>query len=134
MPIEQVDQVIPVKPDRCHRCGHALTGDDPHPRRHQEVVIPPVRAQILEYRLHTLRCGHCGLVTEADWPAGVSRHTFGPSVQAWVSLLAGAYRMSKRNIVTLLADAFGVRLSVGTVSRLEQEVSAALPDPATGCP
>ena len=127
--IEQVDQVIPVKPASCHRCGHALTGDDPHPQRHQEVVIPPVRARILEYQRHTLRCRHCDHLTEADWPAGVSRHTFGPSVQAWVGLLAGAYRMSQRNIVQLLADAFGVRLSVGTVSRLEQAVAAALAGP-----
>ena len=92
-------------------------------------MIPPVRAQVIEYQLHALRCRHCEGLTEADWPEGVSRHTFGPSVQAWVGLLAGTYRMSQRNIVQLLADAFGVRLSVGTVSRLEQAVSAALARP-----
>ena len=127
--VEQVDQLIPVKPSQCHRCGHSLRGDDPHPQRHQEVVIPPLRAQVIEYQLHTLRCGHCERLTAADWPEGVSRHTYGPSVQAWVGLLAGAYRMSKRNIVKLLSDAFGVEMSVGTVSRLEQEVAAALAHP-----
>ena len=54
----------------------------------------------------------------------MSRHTFGPSVQAWVGLLAEAYRMSKRNIRALLSDAFGLEVSLGTVSRLEQEVAA----------
>ena len=129
VPVEQVDEVIPIKPDHCHRCGHALTGDDPHPQRHQEVVIPPVRARVIEYQRHTLRCRRCDLLTEAGWPEGVSRHTYGASAQAWVGLLAGAYRMSHRNIVTLLADAFGVRLSAGTVSRLEQAVSAAVAGP-----
>ena len=129
MSVEQVDRRVPVKPRTCHGCGHPLTGDDPHPQRHQEVVIPPVRAEVIEYQLHTLRCRHCHLLTEADWPEGVSRHTFGPSVQAWVGLLAGAYRMSKRNIVKLLSDAFGVEMSVGTVSRLEQAVAAALAPP-----
>ena len=129
VPVEQVDRLIPVKPRHCGQCGHSLTGDDPHPQRHQEVVIPPVRAQVIEYQLHALRCRHCEGLTEADWPEGVSRPTFGPSVQAWVGLLAGTYRMSQRNIVQLLADAFGVRLSVGTVSRLEQAVSAALARP-----
>ena len=129
MPAERVDQWVPVKPRACHRCGQRLPGEDPHPRRHQQVVIPPVRAQVIEYQLHTLRCPACDLLTEADWPAGVSRRTFGPSVQAWVGLLAGAYRLSHRNIVALLADAFGVEMSVGTVSPLQQEVSAALAAP-----
>ena len=129
LPVELVDEVIPVKPDSCHGCGHALTGDGLHRQRHQAVVIPPVSARVIEYQRHTLRCPQCHLLTEADWPDGVSRRAFGPSVQAWVGLLAGTYRMSKRNIVTLLADAFGVRLSVGTVSDLEQDVSAAVAGP-----
>ena len=129
MPAGRVDQWIPVKPGACHRCGQRLTGEDPHPRRHQQVVIPPVRAEVLEYQLHTLRCPACDRLTEADGPAGVSLRTFGPSVQAWVGLLAGAYRLSHRNIVALLSDAFGVELSVGTVSPLQQEVSAALAAP-----
>ncbi len=124
--VEQVDERIPVKPSQCHGCGHPLTGDDPHPQRHQEVVLPALRAEVIEYQLHTLRCAHCDRLTEAGWPEGVSRHTFGPSVQAWVGLLAGAYRMSKRNIQSLLSDAFGLEVSLGTVSRLQQEVAAAL--------
>ena len=127
--VEQVDELVPVRPSTCQGCGQPLTGDDPHPRRHQEVVIPPVRAQIVEYQFHTLRCGHCDTLTEAPWPEGVSRRTFGPSVQAWVGLLSGAYRLSKRNLVALLNDAFGVRLSLGSVSQLEQEVSAAIAEP-----
>ena len=65
----------------------------------------------------------------STFPEGVSRRTFGPSVQAWVGLLSGAYRLSKRNIVALLSDAFGVHLCPGTVSQLEQEVSAAVAEP-----
>ena len=129
VPVEQVDELVPIKPSTCHRCGQALSGNDPHPLRHQEVVIPPVRAQVIEYQFHTLRCRHCDILTEAPWPEGVSRRTFGPSVQAWVGLLSGAYRLSKRNIVALLSDAFGVHLSPGTVSQLEQEVSAGIAEP-----
>ena len=124
--VDEVDELIPVKPSTCSGCGQPLAGDDPHPQRHQEVVIPPVRAQVVEYQLHTLRCAHCACLTVADLPEDVSRHTYGPSVQAWVGLLAGAYRMSKRNIQSLLSEAFGVEVSLGTVSRLEQEVSSAL--------
>ena len=90
MSAEQVDKRVAIKPRHLPRCGQTLTGHHPHPQRHQEIVIPPVRAQVIEYQLHTLRCRHFNLLTEACWPEGVSRRTFGPSVQAWVSLLAGA--------------------------------------------
>ena len=127
--VEQVDKVVPIFPCSCHRCGQALAGNDLHPLRHQVTEIPPVRAHVTEYQFHTLRCQHCDVLTAATWPTAVPRRSFGPSVQAWVGLLAGAYRISKRNVVTLLADAFGVHLSVGTVSQLEQEVSTALQVP-----
>ena len=124
-----MDERIAVKPNTCHGCGHPLPEHDPHPQRHQEVLIPPRRAEVIEYQLHTLRCAHCRRLTAADWPEGVSRHTYGPSVQAWVGLLAGACRMSKRNIRAFLFDAFCVEVSLGTVSRLEQEVAAAPEEP-----
>lgn len=126
---DQANKTLPIRPTVCQGCGHPLTGDDPHPQRHQQVVIPPVQAHVIEYQLHTLRCAHCDTLTQAAWPDGVPRRTFGPSVQAWVGLLSGAYRMSKRNIAALLWDAFGVQMSPGTVSQLEQEVSAAVAEP-----
>ena len=127
--VEQVDTLVPVKPTACRECGHALSGDDPHPQRRQVFEIPPVRPQVTEYQAHTLRCPGCDVLTEADWPESVPRSRFGPSVQAWIGLLSGAYRMSKRNIVALLADAFSLDLAVGSVSQLEQHVSEALAAP-----
>ncbi len=43
--------------------------------------------------------------------------------------MSGAYRLSKRNIVTLLSDAFDIDLGLGSVSQLEQHVSAAIAAP-----
>ena len=50
-------------------------------------------------------------------------------MHALVSLLSGAYRLSKRQIQTLLWDGFGVEMAVGTVSHLEQTLSQALAQP-----
>ena len=127
--VEQVDDVVAIKPSSCGQCGHPLVGNDPHPQRHQVVDIPPVQAHVTEYQLHTLRCPRCQLLSEAAWPEKVPRSAFGPTVQAWVGLLSGAYRLSKRNITTLLSDAFGVDLALGSVSQLEQHVSAAIAAP-----
>ena len=129
LPVAQVDQVVPLKPDTCGQCGAALTGDDPHPQRHQVSEIPPVNVEVTEYQRHTLRCAHCQGLTEAPWPAGVPRGAFGVRLQALVGLLAGAYRLSQRQLQALRADGFGVALSVGSVAQLEQATSQALAAP-----
>ena len=127
--VDQVDEVIPIRPSSCRDCGHTLSGDDLHPLRHQVSEVPRVQARITEYQLHTLSCPQCATLTEAALPDEVPRGAFGPGVQAWVGLLSGGYRMSKRNIVTLSADAFGLQMSLGTVSQLERHVSDVLARP-----
>ena len=127
VPVEQVGpadpgQAPPLRPMRPLADGRRSPSPAPSGGGDSSGAGPGHRVSVARPALPPLR----GACTEADWPEGVSRPTFGPSVQAWVALLAGTYRMSQRNIVQLLADAFGVRLSVGTVSRLEQAVSAAL--------
>ena len=129
LPLEQVDVVVPVKPAWCRHCGAVLSGTDAHPIRHQVTELPPVQAEVREYQLHSLGCSHCGLLTEAAWPEGVPRGAFGPRLQAMVSLLSGAYRLSKRQIQALLQDGFGVGMGLGSVSQLEQATSQALAEP-----
>jgi len=124
--VDQVDKEVPVKPTGCCHCGHTLGGDDPHPLRHQVAEIPLVRPYVTEYQLHTLRCAHCDGLTEAQLPEGVPRSPFGSSVASWCTLLSGAYRLSKRNICDLMHDAFGLDLSTGAISQLEQRMSSAL--------
>ena len=70
--------------------------------------------------MHTLRCPCCEVLTEADWPESVPRSPFGPSVQARIGPLSGAYRLSKRNIATLLWDAFGLDLTPGVTQGPER--------------
>ena len=63
---EDVDEVKVVKPDQCGSCSALLTGEDPSPRRHQIIDIPPVDPTILEVQFHTLLCDSCGAETKAD--------------------------------------------------------------------
>lgn len=129
VPIEEVDEVVPVKPEACQQCGHPLEGEDPEPRRHQVTEIPPIEPETTEYQLHTLDCPCCGSSTSAELPADVPSRSFGPRVQAMVSVLSGKYRMTKRNIEELMTDFFGVAVALGSVSNLEQATSAALAEP-----
>ena len=128
-PIEEVDEVVEVKPERCACCGAELEGSDPHPVRHQVTELPPVQATVTEYQLHRLGCVACGTSTRAQLPKGVPTGAFGPRVQALVSLFSGTYRISKRNTQDLLSDCFGVDMALGSICPLETATSEAVAKP-----
>jgi transposase len=129
VPIEEVDTVIPVKPQQCHRCQHPLQGEEPQPHRHQVTEVPPVKPLVTEYQLHRLRCPACGASTRAAVPPGVPTGGFGPRVQAIVALCTGAYRLSKRTTQDVMADLFGISMSLGTIPHLEQATVQAVAAP-----
>ena len=128
-PVEAVDGVIPVKPERCSQCPHPLQGDDPAPQRHQVTAIPPVKPRVTAYQGHGLVCPGGGAVSRAAMPTGVCSGDFGPRVQAIMAWCAGAEHLSKRAPQHLLEDLVGLPLSLGTIANLEpvtvQAVAAA---------
>jgi transposase len=129
VPPEQIKQTIPVMPSAGRQCGQALHGEDPHPRRHQVAEIPPVQAEVTEYRLHRLTCTACGTRTCASLPAGVPTGAFGPRLQALLAILASGYRLGKRPIRQLAHDLFGLSISTGMVAKLERSTADALAQP-----
>ena len=130
LPAEQVTQVERVVPAACAACGTALSEavgpTDPQDLRHQVVEVPLAPATVTEYHLAARTCAACGQCTRATWPVGVPQGVVGPRLAAVIALLTGRYRLSKREAARALADLFGVELSVGTISAVEQQVSAAL--------
>ena len=129
IPVEEVDEVVVIKPTQCSHCQAPLAGDDPKPWRHQVIEIPPIKPVVTEYQWHQLACPACGATTRAPWPAGVPSGTYGPRVQATVALCTGAYRLSKRMTQQVMAEVFGVPMSVGTISPLERATTAAVTAP-----
>jgi transposase len=129
VPPERVRRTVVIKPPACRRCGGALSGDDPAPYRHQVVEVPKVMATVDEYQLHALGCPKCGISTRGSLPPGVPSGNFGPRLQAIVAVSSGAYRMSKRGIEEMVEDFFGVPISLGSVTNLEQATSEAIEAP-----
>jgi transposase len=129
VPVEEVDVVVPVKPERCHHCQHPLQGEDPQPQRQQVTEIPPVKPVVTEYQLHRLICPVCGEPTRAELPSGVPTGGFGPRLQATTALCTGAYHLSKRTTQVLLDDLFGVEVGLGTIVNLEQATTQAVAEP-----
>src|SRR5215471_1166146 len=129
VPPEKLRSSTDCKPDSCRGCGRALQGADPAPLIHQVADLPRIEPLVDEYRLHRLTCPDCGTTTCAGLPAGVPAGHFSPYTQAVLATLAGAYRLSKRQIQQLASDLLGLSISTGMIAKLEKQSAAALQAP-----
>lgn len=129
IPVEQVDEVKDVLPSICRCCKGHLHGRDPDPIRHQVTEVPVVKPTVTEYRLHALGCTDCGEVTRAELPAGVPRGAFGPVLASMVALCTVRFRQSKRLAQELLSTLLNVEMSLGAISKIEQQSSEVLAAP-----
>jgi transposase len=130
LPAERVQHVVHHRPRTCRGCGHDLPAEpgphDPEPTWHQVAELPEITARITEHQGHTRICPCCGVQTHAAIPADVRAHTRGARLTAVMAYLSGARHDSKRGVEEVVETVFGVPVALGTVSAVEQEVSAAL--------
>lgn len=130
-PVDQVDQLVDLRPLQCCGCGALLLGEDTGPQRHQVTELPRNEPQVIEYRRHTLSCLACGTETTAEWPADMPTGSFGPGVQAMVGYLTGRMGLSQRDVAEAMTAIFRTELALGSVPELQQMVSQALEQPTT---
>ena len=96
---------------------------------HQKWELPPIAPLIFEYRLHRVRCPGCAKKTLAGLPAGVSASAFGPRLEAHIAMLAGVYRLSRRQVVQVVEEILGCPISTGAVDTAIMRMSRVLADP-----
>ena len=127
---DKVNRIRDRFPPRCRRCDEPLPRrPDADPLRHQVVEVQPIAPDVTEYRLHRVMCD-CGKMTCGTLPAGVPRGMCGPRLTAFIGLLTGVYKMSRREASRLLGDMLGVKISLGALSQSEDAVSEAVSAPA----
>jgi transposase len=127
---ERVDERVEHVPVSCG-CGHRFTGGEERigdPLLRQKWELPEVVPLVIEHRLHRLLCPVCGTAVVAEGE-GISGSAFGPRLEAHVAVMAGVYRLSRRQIVELLGEMFGTEISVGAVNATIMRMSAVLADP-----
>lgn len=125
LPPEAVTQAHDCKPGPCPACGSAVKISGLR-ARHQVLDLPPIAPVVTEYRLFAGTCQTCGCACEASLPPGASARVAGPRLMAAIGTLTGGYHMSKRQVQGMLADLFGIDLSVGAISEGEAEIGDAL--------
>jgi len=129
---DQVDARHEYVPVQCTHCQAALPPGAPLEERawvHQVVELPEIRPQVTEHVRRACRCPACGKRTWAPLPPGVSPSGAGPRLHATVALLTGKGQMSRRNTRECLAAVFRLPLALGTISKIERRVAAALAGP-----
>lgn len=129
LPAEEVDKVVDCRPPPRCECGGRVRPSDADPQRRQLFEIPRINISVTEYRLWAGACKVCGRLYRGGLPPGVPDGTLGPRAMAIVALLSGKFHLSKRNIEEILGDVFGLTICLGTVSKTEARVAAALEEP-----
>jgi transposase len=132
-PEDQVDEIVDHYPEACRGCGRGFSENERRRSgrfgRHQVAELPPLSVIVLEHRTHRLGCRNCGAKTTAELPAWIAGSAFGPNLQAALVTLTTRNRISRRGIIELARDLFGVSLSTGTVDAICQRASDALAGP-----
>jgi transposase len=133
LPPERVKEIVPYVPAACERCQgplpHEASGSEPEPTWHQVVELPKDLAVVTEYQGHARTCPSCGHTTWGKIPPEVLAHGYGPKLTGTLAYLSGSCHDSKRTVQEVAQTLLGVPLSLGSVVRCEQEVSAALKAP-----
>jgi transposase len=130
LPAARVQHAVvfaPIYCDRCHEPLPVLAGpDDPQPSWHQVAELPALAAEVTEYQGHYRTCSCCGKLNHAPIPKDLKAHSIGPRLAATLVYLAGRHHLSHRGLEELAQDVFEVPLALGSVTHLQQQLSAAL--------
>lgn len=129
VPREQVTKTVKLLPKGCFNCLGPVRPTTEEPRWHQVIEMPPIKPHVTEYQMHAGYCACCKAWTWAELPEEISQSAFGPRLTCLIGLLSGRYRQSKRLMKDFLSSVLGVEISLGSISKLEAKVSAALEKP-----
>ena len=121
-------------PSSCRGCGASLSSASPvgHPVARQVFDLPEPRPlEVTEHRGHARRCGRCGEVTRAAFPAGVSAPAqYGPRLAGAAVWLRHAQFLPERRLSEVMAVLFGARVSPATLAAMSGRAAGRLRDAA----
>ena len=126
----RVDEFVEHVPVQCG-CGYRFDGGEERlgdPVRRQKWELPLVVPLVFEHRLHRVVCPGCGKAAVAE-PEDLTASAFGPRLEAHIAVLAGVYRLSRRQVADLVRELFGCPISVGAIDATVIRMSCVLADP-----
>lgn len=116
---ETPDKTKALRSDYCNSCGSGLH-DLPHEliSKRQEVIIPPIVPQVVEYQQFACRCS-CGHYQKAAYPSNINAPIqFGSEIVALVSYFNVFQYVPYRRLKLLFKDVFNLSISEGSIENL----------------
>jgi transposase len=133
LPPERVDTIVPYVPTTCVHCQAPLPAEpgpgDPEPSWHQVAELPELAALITEHQGHARTCPCCGHLNRGEIPPQIRAHVIGPRLAAVMSYFSGRHHTGRRGVEEVVETVFEVPTSLGSISALEGETTAALASP-----
>jgi len=129
VPADRVDRWEDHYPEQCKGCGAPVGPDQIRgkPVVRQEWELPPVQLEVIGHRYHSALCS-CGCRTRAKVPPE-GPVTLGVHLTAFIAVLVGEYRLSRRMVASLLQSLFGESFCTGAIQSCCLRVSRALRQP-----
>lgn len=124
VPQSEVDQIERHFPDTRCPCGGEFVLDVEPKDRHQIFDLPQIRYTVTEHQRFGGTCPCCDRSIIAKLPRETPSGQMGPGLIAWIALMSGQFRMSTRNIQSLLAMQWGLEFSTGAISESQEPVAA----------
>lgn len=118
-----VDEINHYYPNTTCTCGESLVVEDTPSSRHQVFDVPKVRYRVTEYQRYAAVCGRCGVRRIAGLPDWVPSGQLGPGLISWLGLMSGKYRLSTRNLQSLLKEQWDVHFSLGAISESQGQLT-----------
>src|SRR5215469_11915844 len=134
IPTVKVNVLKVLLPERCEHCGRKLPQKPDQvttkgeSRRHQVTEIPEIQPHTTEYQCPQVVCEHCEKTTQAPLPEEV-RGNFGPHLTALIAYWTVVCRVPRRVVEAMLADVWGLEISLGSTQKAWEEVSQAVEQP-----
>ena len=102
---------------RCRRCNESLAGVAVKGHKRRQVFdMPRIEIEVTEHQAEVKECPHCGTITEALFPEGVTRPAqYGSRIKGFITYLSQYQLIPYERITELLEDLCGVRISTGTI-------------------
>ena len=123
--VEYPDREVVHRVSHCHHCQRSLEEVEVSGIEKRQVFdLPKVHIEVTEHKAEIKRCPHCGEISKADFPEGVTQPVqYGPEIKAQ-AVYFNQYQLLPLERTGEVFDAlYGQALSEGTILEACQEVA-----------
>jgi hypothetical protein len=120
---EKIDETIIINAQTCSGCACDLSGVPGNVTNTRYVLdIPPIQPKTIQYINTSTHCPACGTKNEGVFPCGVdSVMQYGENIKAFATTLVEYGMVSLERTREIIADAFGIPMSVATIQSMLYE-------------